>query len=135
MQCRNPFAVQKTWDQFLGLEVPLEKEMATHSRILALKNPMERGAWQAIAHGVTRVGHDLTLQISTFLLHITSMSVLYLACWIEQRLVHSAWINIPWRIKAFYWEILPENRNFVFTNKTMNHPNTLKEKCILNFNK
>ena len=23
-----------------------------------LKNPMDRGAWQAAAHGVTRVGHD-----------------------------------------------------------------------------
>ena len=100
-----------------------------------LENPMDRGAWQAIAHGVTRVGHDLALQISTFPLHITSMSVLYLVCWIEQRLVHSAWINIPWRIKAFYWEILPENRNFDFTNKTMSHPNTLKDKCILNFSK
>ena len=24
-----------------------------------LENPMDRGAWRAIAHGVTRVGHDL----------------------------------------------------------------------------
>ena len=24
-----------------------------------LKNPMDRGAWQAIVHGVARVGHDL----------------------------------------------------------------------------
>ena len=24
-----------------------------------LENPMERGAWQATVHGVTRVGHDL----------------------------------------------------------------------------
>ena len=27
-----------------------------------LKNPMGRGAWQAIVHGVTRVGHDLTTE-------------------------------------------------------------------------
>ena len=26
-----------------------------------LENPMERGAWQATAHGITRVRHDLTL--------------------------------------------------------------------------
>ena len=25
-----------------------------------LENPMERGAWQATVHGVTRVGHNLT---------------------------------------------------------------------------
>ena len=30
-----------------GLEDPLEKEMATHSGILALENSMDRGAWQA----------------------------------------------------------------------------------------
>ena len=24
-----------------------------------LKNPIDRGAWQAAVHGVTRVGHDL----------------------------------------------------------------------------
>ena len=36
--------------QSLGREDPLEKEMATHSTILALGpmgNPMHRGAWQA----------------------------------------------------------------------------------------
>ena len=33
--------------------------MATHSSILAWRIPMDRGAWQATVHGVTRVGHDL----------------------------------------------------------------------------
>ena len=32
---KNLPAVQETGVQFLGLEVPLEKEMATHSNILA----------------------------------------------------------------------------------------------------
>ena len=50
--------MQETWVRFLGREDPLEKEMATHSSILAW-NPMDRGAWQATVHGVTRVGHDL----------------------------------------------------------------------------
>ena len=27
-----------------------------------LENPMDRGAWQATVHGVTRVGHDLATQ-------------------------------------------------------------------------
>ena len=31
--------MQETWVQFLGLEDPLEKEMATHSSILAWKIP------------------------------------------------------------------------------------------------
>ena len=32
----------------------LEKEMATHSSVLAWRIPMDRGAWQAIVHGVTK---------------------------------------------------------------------------------
>ena len=32
--------------------------MATHSSILVLENPMDRGAWQAIVLRVARVGHD-----------------------------------------------------------------------------
>ena len=45
-------AVQEIRIQSLGRKDPLEKEMATHSNILA----MDRGAWRAIVHGVARVG-------------------------------------------------------------------------------
>ena len=55
---KNLPTVQKTWVLFLGWEDPLEKEMATHSSYSCLENPMDRGAWQAIVHGVTRVRHD-----------------------------------------------------------------------------
>ena len=40
--------------QSLGWEDPLEEEMATHSTILAWKNPMDEGAWQVADHGVTK---------------------------------------------------------------------------------
>ena len=33
--------------------------MATHSSISALKNPMDRGDWQATVHKVARLGHHL----------------------------------------------------------------------------
>ena len=36
---KNLSAVQETWVQFLGREDPLEKEMATHSSILAWRIP------------------------------------------------------------------------------------------------
>ena len=49
---KNLPAVQETRVRSLGWEDPLEKEMATHSSILAWKNLMDRGAWQAIFHGV-----------------------------------------------------------------------------------
>ena len=45
---------QETWVQSLGWEDPLEKEMVTHSSILAWKNPMDRGAWWAAVHGVAK---------------------------------------------------------------------------------
>ena len=37
----------------LGQEGPLEKEMATHSSVLAWKNPMGKGAWLATVCGIT----------------------------------------------------------------------------------
>ena len=46
--------LQETQVQSLDQEDPLEKEMATHSSILAWKISMERGAWQATVHGVSK---------------------------------------------------------------------------------
>ena len=40
--------------QSLGWEDPLEEGMATHSRILACRIPMDRGAWWVTVHGVTK---------------------------------------------------------------------------------
>ena len=51
---KNPRANAEMWVQSLGLEDPLEEGMATHSSILAWRSPMDRGAWQAIVHGVTK---------------------------------------------------------------------------------
>ena len=39
--------MQETWVKSLGLEDPLEEEIAIHSSILAWKIPMDRGTWQA----------------------------------------------------------------------------------------
>ena len=44
--------MQETYVQSLGQEDPLEKEMATHSSILAWEDSMDRGAWQATVHGI-----------------------------------------------------------------------------------
>ena len=50
---KNLLAKQETQVQFLDQEDPLEEGMATNSSILAWRIPMDRGAWWAIAHGVT----------------------------------------------------------------------------------
>ena len=51
-------AMQETWIRSLGQEDPLEKEMATHSSILAWRIPWteEPGGLQSM--GSQRVGHD-----------------------------------------------------------------------------
>ena len=51
-------AMQGTWVRSLGWEDPLEKEMATHSSILAWRIPWmeEPGGLQFM--GLQRVGHD-----------------------------------------------------------------------------
>ena len=53
----NPPAICETWVRSLGWEDPLEKGMATHSSILAWRIPMDRGAWRATVHGITK-RHD-----------------------------------------------------------------------------
>ena len=50
----NPPAMQETCIRSLGWEDPLEEGMATHSSILAWKNPIDRGAWRAAVHGVAK---------------------------------------------------------------------------------
>ena len=47
-------AMQETQVGCLSWEDPLEKEMATHSSILAWRIPMDRGAWRATVHGITK---------------------------------------------------------------------------------
>ena len=52
---KNPPALQETQIQSLDWKDPMEKGMATHSSILACGIPcMDRGAWWATVHGVTK---------------------------------------------------------------------------------
>ena len=44
--------MRETRVRSLGREDPLEKEMATHSSILAMENPMDGLAWWVTVHGV-----------------------------------------------------------------------------------
>ena len=67
---KNLPAMQEMQVQSLGWEDPLEKEMATHSSILAWKIPMDKGAWAT----VHRVAKSLTL---TERLHFLSFFSFY----------------------------------------------------------
>ena len=50
--------MQETWVQSLGQEDLMEKEMATHSSILAWKNPWMEEPDRLQSMGLQRVGHD-----------------------------------------------------------------------------
>ena len=49
---KTPCAVQERQVQSLGWKDAVEKEMATHSSILAWRIPMDRETQQVIVHGV-----------------------------------------------------------------------------------
>ena len=51
---KDPPAMRETQVWSLGWEDPMEKGTATHSSILAWRIPMDRGAWEATVHGVTK---------------------------------------------------------------------------------
>ena len=51
---KNLPVMWETWVRSLGWEDPLNKSMATHSSILAWRTPMDKRAWQAPVHGVTK---------------------------------------------------------------------------------
>ena len=57
-QVMNLPAMQETWVQSLGWEDPLEKEMATHSSILAWRIPWTEDPGRLQSMGSQRVGHD-----------------------------------------------------------------------------
>ena len=50
--------MQETWVWFLGQEDPLEKEMATHSSILAWETPWTEGLVCYGSWGLKRDEHD-----------------------------------------------------------------------------
>ena len=51
-------AMWDTWVRYLGWEDPLEKEMETHSSILAKKTPWTEKPSRLQSMGLQRVGHD-----------------------------------------------------------------------------
>ena len=54
-------AVRETWLRSLGQEDPLEKEIATHSSILAWKIPCMEESGRLQSMGSPRIGHDWRL--------------------------------------------------------------------------
>ena len=53
-QIKNPPAVQDTRVRSLSQEDPLEKGMTAPLQYSCLENPVDRGAWRATVHRVTK---------------------------------------------------------------------------------
>ena len=53
-----PLAMQEVWARFLSQEYPLEKEMETHSSILAWRIPWTKEPGGLWSMGLWSVGHD-----------------------------------------------------------------------------
>ena len=51
---KNPPAMQETQSQSLGLEDSLGEENGNPLQYFCLENSMDRGAWWATVHGVTK---------------------------------------------------------------------------------
>ena len=56
---KTPLVMQEMRVRSLGQEDPLEKEIATHSSILAWEMPWAGRAWRATVHGVSK-NSDMT---------------------------------------------------------------------------
>jgi len=63
---KNLPAMQETHIQSLGWEDPLEKELATHSSVLAWRSPWTEEFGRLQSMGLQRVGHNLETNIFTF---------------------------------------------------------------------
>ena len=61
-------AMLEPWIRSLGGDDPMEEGMATHSSILAWRIFMDRGAWRATLHGVTK--HQTQLSKEAYSTHI-----------------------------------------------------------------
>ena len=70
-------AVQETQVQSLGQKDPLEKEMATHSGVLAWKIPWTEEPGQLQSMGSQRVGHNLATKQQQHENNTTMIKYLY----------------------------------------------------------
>ena len=79
---KNPPATQETWVQSVGQEDPLEKEMATHSSILAWNILLmeEPGGF----HGVAKSGHNQATSLSLFTRGLACLECTGYRRWVRQ---------------------------------------------------
>ena len=68
--------MQENWVRSLGWEDPLEKEMATHSSVLAWRIPWTEEPGRLQSTGLQRVGHDCVTNSSLCSYTVSSVQLL-----------------------------------------------------------
>ena len=79
---KNPLAIQETWVQSLNQEDPLEKGMATHTRILAWRIPWAEKPGRLQSMGSQKSQTQLRTNAFTFYL-FGGISQSYLKCCLQ----------------------------------------------------
>ena len=71
------------WVSPLGREYPLEEGMEAHSSILAWRIPMDRGAWQATVHSISKSQTCLKLLIVHTHTQHTGLGLIPVNVWLK----------------------------------------------------
>ena len=98
---KNLPAMQETWARSLGREDPLEKEMATHSSILAWRIPRTEEPGGLQSTGSQRVGHDWATSLSLWL---SLWSNSHIHTWLLEK--PKLWLDGPLLAKSLLFNTL-----------------------------
>ena len=105
---KNLPALQETWVQSLSQEEPLEKGMATHSRILAWRIPWTEELGKLHSMVSQRVRHDAT-NTFTFTGHK----------WIRVFVVLGCFLRFQW--SARFWKMRPQFSSVQFSGSVVSN--------------
>ena len=78
---KNPPTMQETWVRSLGWEDPLEEGMATHSRILARRIPMDREVWWVTVFVISESDTTEWLSTAHVCFYFHHIVIVFDYCW------------------------------------------------------
>ena len=110
--------MRETQVQFLGLEDPLEKEMAIHSSTLAWKIPWTEQPDRLQSVGLQRVGHDWVTSLTHSLKLPISMVSLLRYTNTNMIKILSKWVTVSKVVlifRLYYWSFFKKHRAIIGT--------------------
>ena len=111
--------MQKIQVGLLGQEDPLEKEMATHSSILAWRIPWTEQPDRLQFMGVARIGHDLAAKLPLPRMHPLTMSLCLTPpdCmelfYIVKLIMFLLWLAVVITFNFFVWLLIVKNDKYL----------------------